>query len=121
MTDIDFKLLTRGGNEPRKFKSGETIFNEGEKADFLYVVESGTVEVRLGDKILNTLEPGSIFGEMALIDNSPRRATAVASSDVSVIPVDEKQFLFLVTHTPYFALNVMRILAKRLQNANQAL
>ena len=57
----------------------------------------------------------TIFGEMALIDNEPRSATAVAITDVELVPISEKQFLFLVTQTPYFALKVMRILAQRLR------
>ena len=54
---------------------------------------------------------------MALIDRSPRSATVVAT-DTTVVPVGEKQFLFLVSRTPHFALNVMRVLAQRLRAAN---
>jgi CRP-like cAMP-binding protein len=62
-----------------------------------------------------------IFGEMALIDGAPRSATAIAATDVKLVPVGEKQFLFLVSRTPYFALNVMRALARRLRATNNAL
>jgi CRP-like cAMP-binding protein len=61
------------------------------------------------------LAADSIFGEMALIDSEPRRATAVAITDVELVPISEKQFLFLVSQTPYFALKVMRTLAQRLR------
>jgi len=57
---------------------------------------------------------------MALIDDSPRSATVVALTDCSVAPLTEKQFLFLVRHTPFFALRVMRVLAMRLRKQNQA-
>src|SRR5262249_41849162 len=63
----------------------------------------------------------TIFGGMALIDSEPRSATAVAITDVELVPVSEKQFLFLVTQTPYFALRVMRILAQRLRMTNKSL
>jgi CRP/FNR family transcriptional regulator, cyclic AMP receptor protein len=63
----------------------------------------------------------SIFGEMALIDNAPRSATGVAASDAKLVPVSEKQFLFLISNTLYFALNVMRVMARRLCGANTAL
>jgi CRP-like cAMP-binding protein len=56
---------------------------------------------------------------MALIDESPRSATAVALTDVTVAPITEKQFLFLVKHMPTFALMVMRVLAKRLRRQNK--
>ena len=67
------------------------------------------------------LSADSIFGEMALIDNEPRSATAVAITDVELVPISEKQFLFLVSQTPYFALKVMRILAQRLRKTNRFL
>ena len=56
-----------------------------------------------------------MFGELALIDDSPRSATAVAASAVELVPVGSKQFLFLVSETPHFALNVMRVPARRLR------
>jgi CRP-like cAMP-binding protein len=71
--------------------------------------------------VLETLPQFSIFGEMALIDNAPRSATAIAASDVKLVSVSEKQFLFLISNTPYFALNVMRTMAQRLRAANTAL
>ena len=55
---------------------------------------------------------------MALIDAAPRSATAIAATDVTIVPVGEKQFLFLVSRTPHFALNVMRVLARRLRTSN---
>ena len=58
---------------------------------------------------------------MALIDSRTRSATAVAVTDVTLVPVTEKQFLFLVGHTPFFALKVMRVMAGRLRATNKAL
>jgi CRP-like cAMP-binding protein len=58
---------------------------------------------------------------MALIDGTPRSATAVAASDVTLVPVSGKQFLFLVSQTPFFALMVMRVLVRRLRATNDAI
>jgi CRP/FNR family cyclic AMP-dependent transcriptional regulator len=93
-------------------------FREGEPAQELYIVKSGKVEVRLGNRVLDRLPELSIFGEMALVDHSPRSATVVAATDTTIVPVGEKQFLFLVSRAPHFALNVMRVLGKRLRTAN---
>ena len=87
----------------------------------LDLVQSGEIEIRLGNRVLETLPQYSIFGEMALIDNAPRSATAVAVSDTKLVSVSEKQFLFLISNTPHFALNVMRVMARRLRAANRAL
>ena len=79
----------------------------------------GEVEIRSGIRWFETVGQNGIFGEMALIDESPRSATAVALTDVTVAPITEKQFLFLVKHMPTFALMVMRVLAKRLRRQNK--
>ena len=68
-------------------------------------------------KVIETLSDGGIFGEMALIDGSPRSATALAKTDAEVAPINEKSFLFLVHETPFFAIAVMRTLAERLRRA----
>jgi CRP/FNR family cyclic AMP-dependent transcriptional regulator len=117
---VDFGILAGAGAPTRSYKAGDVIFREDEPAQELYIVKSGRVEVRLGNRVLDTLPELSIFGEMALVDHSPRSATVVAATDTTIVPVGEKQFLFLVSRTPHFALNVMRVLAQRLRSANRA-
>ena len=117
-TPVDFGILV-GANAPlREFKAGEVIFKEGDAAAEFFVIQRGKVDIRLGNRILGTLGDHDIFGEMALIEAAPRSATAVAATDVKLVPVGEKQFLFLVSRTPYFALKVMRVLARRLRAQN---
>jgi CRP-like cAMP-binding protein len=117
---IAFDLIATVETPVRSFRAGEVIFNEGDPARESYVIQKGQVEIRRNGRVLDTLPEKSIFGEMALIDHAPRAATAVAATDVVLVPVAEKQFLFLVSQTPYFALNVMRVLARRLRSANGA-
>jgi len=118
---VDFRVLAGASVPVRDFKAGDVIFRRGDPAHELFIVQSGEVEIRLGNRVLETLPQYSIFGEMALIDSAPRSATAIASSDAKLVPVSEKQFLFLISNTPYFALNVMRVMARRLRAANTAL
>ena len=118
---VDFRVLAGASVPVRDFKAGDVIFRRGDPAHELYIVQSGEVEIRLGNRVLETLPQYSIFGEMALIDSAPRSATAIACSDAKLVPVSEKQFLFLISNTPYFALNVMRVMARRLRAANTAL
>ena len=123
MTDkpVDFGILASASAPVRTYKAGEVIFREGDPAEELFVIKSGKVDIRLDNRLLDTLPELSIFGEMALIDGAPRSATAVAETDVTLVPVSEKQFLVLVGHTPYFALNVMRSLVRRLRKSNTAI
>jgi len=119
-TPVDFGILV-GANAPlREFKAGEVIFKEGDAAAEFFVIQRGKVEIRIGNRLLGTLSDHDIFGEMALIDTAPRSATAIAATDVKLVPVGEKQFLFLVSRTPYFALKIMRVLARRLRAQNSA-
>ena len=117
-TPVDFSLLAGAGAPIRNYKAGEVIFREGDPAEEMFVVKSGVVEIRLGNRVLDTLSERSIFGEMALIDSGPRSATAIAVTGTALVPVGEKQFLLMVSRTPYFALNVMRVLVRRLRTAN---
>jgi CRP-like cAMP-binding protein len=118
-TEIDFGLLTGNGIATRSAKAGEVIFKEGDEADQLFAIKSGEIAIQLGNRTLAELSANSIFGEMALIDDAPRSATAVAKTDVELVPISEKQFLFLVSQTPFFALKVMRVLARRLRATNK--
>ena len=118
---VDFRLLAGAGVPARDFKAGDVIFRQGDPAQELFIIQSGEVEIRLGNRVLERLSQYSIFGEMALIDNAARSATAIAASDAKLVPVGEKQFLFLISNTPYFALNVMRVMARRLRAANSTL
>ena len=117
----DFRIFAGVGVPVREFKAGDVIFKQGDAAEELFIIQSGEVEIRLGNRRLEKLSNYNFFGEMALIDSAPRSATAVAVTDVKLVPVGEKQFLFLVSNTPYFALNVMRILARRLRTTNNTL
>src|SRR5580692_8362341 len=115
---VDFGILAGAGAPVREFKAGEVIFRAGDAASEFYVIQGGKVDIRLGNRLLGTLSDLDIFGEMALIDAAPRSATAIAATDVKLVPVGEKQFLFLVSRTPHFALNIMRVLARRLRAQN---
>jgi CRP/FNR family transcriptional regulator, cyclic AMP receptor protein len=118
---VDFRLLAGAGAPARDYKAGDVIFKEGDPAQELFIIQSGEVEIRLGNRVLETLPQYSIFGEMALADAAPRSATAMAASDVKLVPVSEKQFLFLISNTPHFALNVMRVMARRLRATTRSL
>jgi CRP/FNR family transcriptional regulator, cyclic AMP receptor protein len=120
MADTSFSLLTGNGVETWRVRAGGVIFREGEQADELFVIKSGYVRIQIGNRMVAELAADDIFGEMALIDSEQRSATAVAITDVELVPITEKQFLFLVGQTPYFALKVMRTLAQRLRLTNKS-
>jgi CRP-like cAMP-binding protein len=107
--------LFRNAKDALSFSTGQTVFSEGEKGDLMYVVQSGELDVRHNGHRIETLGEGNIFGEMSLIGDEPRSTTVVALTEVKLVPVDLKRFMFLVEETPYFAVQVMRIMSSRIR------
>jgi len=83
-------------------------------------LRSGEVVIEKAGRVVATLSRGSMFGEMALIDGSPRSATARAKTDCEVSVIGQETFLFLIHETPFFAMAVMRTLVDRLRRASGA-
>ena len=103
------------------YAEGDVVFAEGERGDKLYVVIEGEVSLSVRDTEVDTIKSGEVFGEMALIDDEPRSATAKAKTACKLAAVDERRFTFLVQQTPHFAIQVMRLMAKRLRAINDTI
>ena len=95
--DASFSVLTGNNIDALSCAAGSVIFREGDEARELFVIKSGEVRIQIGNRTITELGADDIFGEMALIDNEPRSATAIALTDVELVPVSERQFLFLVS------------------------
>ena len=99
--------------------AGQVVFREGDEAHELFVVLSGEVELRVGDQVVEVVQPGGLFGELALVESSPRTASAVVKTDAVLVPINERRFTYLVANTPFFALHVMGVLAGRLRRMDE--
>ena len=104
--------------EAMSFAAGQFVFQAGDPGVIMYVITEGEVEILDGSAILETAGPGSIVGELALIDDEPRSATVVAKTDCRLVAVDRRRFEYMVQETPFFGLAVMKVLADRLRNTN---
>ena len=113
--------LFRHDDHSESYTPGQIVFQIDDEADRMYVVAEGAVEIRIGETVLERVEPGGIIGEMALIEHLPRSATAVAVEPTKLSPIDQRRFLFLVQHHPFFALEVMQVLAHRLRQMDETL
>jgi CRP-like cAMP-binding protein len=105
--------LFRNAQKTLKLPAGEVIFAEGDVGSEMYGIIEGQVELRTSKRTIATLGPDDVFGEMAVVDSSPRMATAVAATDLELAVIDKHRFLFLVHETPTFALQVMSTMADR--------
>jgi CRP-like cAMP-binding protein len=120
-TAFDFEALVGGGFPLQRFAPDERIFTQDDEGAAMYVVRSGKVAIMSGGAVLESIGPNGIFGEMALIDGSPRSATAIAREPTEVAVIDEPAFLYLVERNPGFALDLLRRLATRLRRMNESL
>ncbi|MDC2963928.1 HlyD family type I secretion periplasmic adaptor subunit [Gammaproteobacteria bacterium] len=105
------------------FTDGEYIFREGESAEFAYIVKSGEVQITkitaTGEDSLAVIKNPTLFGEMALIDGSPRSAGARAIGDTVVTEVTSAAFSQYIKNNPDAAIRIMKNLSESLRGANQ--
>ncbi len=106
-----------------QFDAGDRIFSEGEHGDLMYILLQGAVDLTMkvdrGETILKTVSsPNDFFGEMALLDDRPRSASAVATRRTRVIAVDGQTFETMILTNGKFALKIIKVLAERIRNSN---
>jgi CRP-like cAMP-binding protein len=115
--------LAAFGRFARTFQSGEMIFSEFEPGDTFYLIQSGRVELVkiIGDieKTLDILQPSEMFGEMAILENSPRSATAIALDTVKVLEFNAQNFEILMLGNPQIALKLLRNFTNRIYDSKR--
>jgi CRP-like cAMP-binding protein len=120
MAEMDMSAF---GRFARTFQAGEMIFSEFEPGDTFYLIQSGRVELVkiIGDieKTLDILQPSGMFGEMAILENSPRSATAIALDTVKVLEFNSQNFEILMLGNPQIALKLLRMFAKRIYDSKR--
>lgn len=115
---VSLTILHHAG-EPAIYADGEKIFSAGDPGSAMFAVIHGEVEIIVHDIVVETVGPGGVFGEMALIEHLERSATARAKGRADVVMIDENRFLYLVANHPTFALDMMRVLAGRLRHMDE--
>jgi CRP-like cAMP-binding protein len=101
------------GQEPVRYEAGKTIMQEGTAGALMYIVLEGRVAITIKGALVSRANPGGIFGEMALVDQSPRAATAVAEADCSLLAINRPTFLNLVKTSPAFGAALLSGIAGR--------
>jgi len=101
-----------------KIKAGEILFREGDHGEDMYVLISGKAEVSIGGVPIGECGQGDFVGEMAVVDGSPRYGTVTARTNCKFVVINKARFHFLIDDTPGFALEVIRIMAKRLKECD---
>jgi CRP/FNR family transcriptional regulator, cyclic AMP receptor protein len=112
---LDELVSSLSDDAPVFYDQGKTVVKEGQAGILMFVVLEGRVSVSIGESLVERLGPGGVFGEVALVDPSPRLASAVAETDCSLLPVNRKAFLAMVETSPDFAVALLGSLAERLR------
>ncbi len=110
--------------QPKRFPAGSTIFQEGDPGDGLYFILEGAVQISAmvnpeQRRVLARLQEGDFFGEMVVVDNAPRSATAVAEGDLQVCFVPSQVMLDLLLRCPRLAINLVKLFSQRTRDFNR--
>lgn len=109
-----------------KFRKGTILMSEGETGESLYLINSGKVKIYLSDENGNEITlfvegPGSYIGEISLLDNAPRTASAVTLENTEVISLSKKDFMALITENPDIAFNIINALTQKMRRATDTI
>ncbi len=119
MGDIQAQLFSRFG---KKIPANTILFNEGDAGEEMFIIQTGRVKIskriRGVEKTLATLEKGEFFGEMAILNDKPRSATAETLEDCDMLVIDRKTFDALIRGNSEIAVRFIKRLADRLREAN---
>jgi CRP-like cAMP-binding protein len=104
-----------------RFAREKLIFREGQAGTFLYLVKEGRVAIAVGSNVVEVVGPGGTFGEMAVIDQSPRTARAGALEDTEVVAIDRASLVEVVRKHPAVAMALLKGVAERIRHTSAQL
>jgi CRP/FNR family transcriptional regulator, cyclic AMP receptor protein len=107
--------ILKNEKEQRQYKAGDLIFKAGDIGGLMFGVIDGEVEIHVHDRVVEVVTAGGVVGEVSLVDDGPRSATAIARTDCQLAAIDNHRFMLMVAQNPWFSLQVMRVLADRLR------
>jgi CRP/FNR family transcriptional regulator, cyclic AMP receptor protein len=117
----DFLVRLASIMDELSFPAKHTIFTQGQEGRSLYILVSGHVRVHIGDRDLAKLEKGACFGEMSLFDAEPRSASVTTLAPCECLILTQQQLYEAIEETPGIALNIIRLLSRRIRELNQKL
>ena len=120
-TEIDMRLFAKKAGTSLNFPAGSVVFNKGDPGECMYVVQSGVIEMTIGDRVVEVCGANEAIGFMSMIDDAPRSSTARVKEACEVSLIDERRFRFMVDEVPNFAMYIMGVLARRIRGMGAAM
>ena len=119
--DLDMRLFARKAGTSIAFAAGSVVFKRGDPGSTMFVVQSGVVEMVIGDKVVEVCGPNEAIGFMSMIDDQPRSSTARVREACELSLIDARTFRFMVDEVPNFATYIMAVLARRIRGMSKAM
>jgi CRP/FNR family transcriptional regulator len=120
-SEIDMRLFAKRAGASLTFPAGSVVFNRGDPGDCMYVVQSGVIEMLIGERVVETCGANQAIGFMSMIDDAPRSSTARVKEACEVSVIDRRKFRFMVDEVPNFAIYIMGAMARRIRGMGQAM
>jgi CRP-like cAMP-binding protein len=117
----DFLVRLASVMNELSFPANHTIFTQGQEGRSLYVVVAGRVRVHIGNQELARLDQGTCFGEMSLFDAEPRSASVTTIESCDCLVLTQQQLYEAIDETPGIAVNIIRLLSRRIRELNHKL
>ena len=119
--EIDVRQFARSVGNNMSVSAGQVIFTKGDTGQCMYIVQSGSIEILIGNRVVETIGANEALGFMTMIDKQPRSSTARAKEPCELSLLDERKFRFMVDEVPNFALYIMSVLARRIRGMSNAM
>jgi CRP-like cAMP-binding protein len=119
--DVDMRMFARNVGTSVTFPAGSVVFNRGDPGACMYVVQSGVLEMVIGEKVVEVCGENEAIGFMSMIDTAPRSSTARVKEACELSIIDQRKFRFMVDEVPNFALYIMAAMARRIRGMGQAM
>jgi CRP/FNR family cyclic AMP-dependent transcriptional regulator len=119
--EIDMRMFAQRAGASVTYASGSVVFNKDDPGSCMYVVQSGVIEMVIGDKVVEVCGPNEAIGFMSVIDGARRSSTARVKEACELSLIDQRKFRFMVDEVPNFALYVMGAMARRIRGMSQAM
>ena len=120
-TDIDMRAFAKSAGATVKIPASAVVFNKGDAGDCMYIVQSGSIEMVIGERVVETIGANEALGFMSMIDDQPRSSTARAREACELSQIDSRTFRFMVDEVPNFAAYIMGVMARRIRGMSQAM
>ena len=120
-TLIDMRKFAKSAGTNILVKAGNDVFHRGDPGACMYIVQSGVIEMVIGDRIVEVCGTNEAIGFMSVIDDAPRSSTARVKEACEVSVIDRRKFRFMIDEVPNFALYIMGAMARRIRGMGQAM